>query len=346
MPDDRFWVFSICTPYGDVLVNIGNLEAHLPGKYLMKYDNREYGLDTKNPPAGFVGLIKFPMAYGLSNMRILTSRTNEDLAAIWALQAGFSVEAQDRPGNPVAPALNFSMFRSQEYLPGVNQTFEEAVLKVAAKIAAYNPPYVTGDRLWVKTKLAKAGFKNDEFIQPKGSDIGLAVASANETVEQFTAKPGVLHDVGNGWVIHDHQYIGLYNSNYEMRYQVASYLYLGLADDQCVYPSRAEEISVDQGKSILFTFAAVPKIKEGGFWSLTAYGPDQDLIENDLNRYSLGDRDALTFPDGSLVSDGEGSFQVLLQATDIEPPANWTSNWLPITAGGSNITVTLRWAEV
>jgi hypothetical protein len=110
---------------------------------------------------------------------------------------------------------------------------------------------------------------------------------------------------------------------------VAFYLYLGLIDDKCVYPGRAEEISGDQGKPILFTFAIVPKIKEGRFWSLTAYGPGQDLIENQLSRYSLGDRDTLTFPDGPLISDSEESF-LILRATDIEPPGNWSSRYVEI----------------
>ncbi|CAI6097446.1 unnamed protein product [Clonostachys chloroleuca] len=155
------------------------------------------------------------------------------------------------------------------------------------------------------TELTKADFKNNEFIQPKGSVIGLAVAillklilpralAAFIAVELYSLSP-----------------------TYEVYYQVTFYLYLGLTEDPCVYPSQAKEISGDQGKSILSTFAILPKIKDGGFWNLTAYGPDQDPIENDLSQYYLGDRDTLTFLESSLVSNGKGSFQILLQATDI-----------------------------
>lgn len=48
----------------------------------------------------------------------------------------------------------------------------------AAFLEAHNddPPYVTENRLGGMTELTKADFKNSEFIQPKGSVIGLAVA--------------------------------------------------------------------------------------------------------------------------------------------------------------------------
>ncbi|GKU13491.1 unnamed protein product [Fusarium langsethiae] len=58
----------------------------------------------------------------------------------------------------------------------------------------------------------------------------------------------------------------------------------------------------------------------------------------------VGDRSNLTFSDGTLISDGgEGPFQVLLQDSDMVPPSNWTNNWLPITPGGGEISITMRW---
>jgi hypothetical protein len=46
--------------------------------------------------------------------------------------------------------------------------------------------------------------------------------------------------------------------------------------------------------------------------------------------------------DGRLVgnsSTGDEPFDILLQAADVQPPANWTSNWLPAPAGGGSISV-------
>jgi hypothetical protein len=38
----------------------------------------------------------------------------------------------------------------------------------------------------------------------------------------------------------------------------------------------------------------------------------------------------------------DGAFQLLIQAADVSPPANWTSNWLPGPSGGGNMTSLLR----
>jgi hypothetical protein len=61
------------------------------------------------------------------------------------------------------------------------------------------------------------------------------------------------------------------------------------------------------------------------FWSVTAYGSNEFLIGNPLNRYALGDRDPLVFnPDESL--------DIWVQ---VDPPAEdrRKSNWLPVRAG-------------
>jgi hypothetical protein len=59
------------------------------------------------------------------------------------------------------------------------------------------------------------------------------------------------------------------------------------------------------------------------FWSVTAYGADDFLIDNPINRYALGDRDPLTF-------NADGSLDLYVQA---DPPTDdKRSNWLPVKA--------------
>ena len=95
-------------------------------------------------------------------------------------------------------------------------------------------------------------------------------------------------------------------------------------------------------------------MNETGFWSLTAYGADNFLIDNPYNIYALGDRSNITYPNGDRVyststatanPDQEGSFQILVQAADTPPPENWTSNWLPAPAGGGDVIALLRFYE-
>ncbi|HEU5152530.1 MAG TPA: DUF1254 domain-containing protein [Iamia sp.] len=66
-----------------------------------------------------------------------------------------------------------------------------------------------------------------------------------------------------------------------------------------------------------------------GFWSLTMYGPDQQLVDNPIDRYSIGDRTPglVWEPDGSLVID-----------IGAEPPAR-TANWLPAPIGPAAVAL-------
>ena len=60
------------------------------------------------------------------------------------------------------------------------------------------------------------------------------------------------------------------------------------------------------------------------FWSITAYGEDDFLIANPIQRFALGDRDPLHF-------NADGSLDLWIQA---EPPtAERQGNWLPVRAG-------------
>ncbi len=62
------------------------------------------------------------------------------------------------------------------------------------------------------------------------------------------------------------------------------------------------------------------------FWSITMYKlPERLLVDNPLNRYSVGDRTA------SLTPGADGSLEIYIQNTD--PGAGKTGNWLPAPAG-------------
>jgi hypothetical protein len=68
------------------------------------------------------------------------------------------------------------------------------------------------------------------------------------------------------------------------------------------------------------------------FWSLTVYGTDGFQVANPLNRFAIGDRDALQFgPDGELV----------LYVQHDDPGSGRRSNWLPAPPAG-DFTLTIR----
>jgi hypothetical protein len=67
-----------------------------------------------------------------------------------------------------------------------------------------------------------------------------------------------------------------------------------------------------------------PTLKNG-FWSITMYGPDFQLVKNSINRFSIGDRTP------GLAFNSDGSLDILIQAT---PPKGRESNWLPSPPDG------------
>jgi hypothetical protein len=72
-----------------------------------------------------------------------------------------------------------------------------------------------------------------------------------------------------------------------------------------------------------------------GFWSLTTYDDRQALVDNPLDRYSIGDWHGL-------VLDGDGSLSIRIQHGH---PNDAHSNWLPSPPGPFNLLMRLCWPQ-
>ena len=79
-------------------------------------------------------------------------------------------------------------------------------------------------------------------------------------------------------------------------------------------------------KTYVLHFSSLPPVRKGGFWSVTAYGGDDFLIDNPLNRYCINDR-------SSFRKNADGSADIILSA---EAPAE-TDNWLPAAKDGYHL---------
>ena len=70
------------------------------------------------------------------------------------------------------------------------------------------------------------------------------------------------------------------------------------------------------------------------FWSITMYSQDGYFVKNPINRFAIGDRDALK-------RNADGSIDIYLQPSS--PGADRESNWLPSQAGIFNLSLRLYW---
>jgi len=135
--------------------------------------------------------------------------------------------------------------------------------------------------------------------------------------------------------------LGRYGTDYNTRAAVAMVGLGANLPEDAIYPNTALD---QQGKALNgrhryrlhFAANALPPVK--AFWSITAYGADEFLIDNPLKRFALGDRDPLVF-------NADGSLDLWIQAT---PPdqKEATANWLPVQMGSAFLlNARLYWPE-
>lgn len=172
-------------------------------------------------------------------------------------------------------------------------------------------------------------------LQRLGSALGYrrVVAQLDDSKQLLDRSPTF-----NGWRIGYE--LGEYGTRYRQRALVAK---LGLganAPQDAIYPNLHQDpqgrpLSGEHRYVLHFARDQLPPVQ--AFWSLTLYDERQLLSANPLNRYALGDRDALRYnPDGSL--------DLYIQH---QPPAEATrrGNWLPAPEGRFNLFLRLYWPQ-
>lgn len=250
-----------------------------------------------------------------------------DYPEVHALQDGISLRALAdwQAGKPAsAPAWQVAVNKPVPPLEQMQGMRTDAFFNRLALLMVGNPPAAADGPMLVKlSRLGMAPGKPPNWGVLDLAAISLGRWLADFTVAKELKKP---RDLVRGWSTPP-AILGDYGTFYNTRAVVAM---VGLGANlpaDATYPNT----SVDAGGQALsgsrryrlhFTPGELPPVK--AFWSVTAYGSDNFLIDNPLRRYAIGDRDPLVYnPDGSL--------DLWIQAD--EPAAGKSSNWLPVKAG-------------
>jgi len=139
-----------------------------------------------------------------------------------------------------------------------------------------------------------------------------------------------------GWVGFN-RILGRYGTNYNARAAVARLAIGANPPEDAVYISSTADsagrpLNGSNRYRMHFEKANLPVVR--AFWSVTAYDQGGYFIANPINRYAIGDRDALKFnPDGSR--------DLYMQSKS--PGPDRESNWLPSGAASFNLTIRLYW---
>ena len=123
--------------------------------------------------------------------------------------------------------------------------------------------------------------------------------------------------------------IGDFGTEYTYRAMVALVGLGANTVDVAIYPKTAvDEIgaALNGEKTYTLRFASLPPTLEGGFWSVTAYGEDDFLIDNPIHRFCINDRSAFELNE-------DGTLDIVLSKN---APEN-TANWLPVSDGGFHL---------
>ena len=254
-----------------------------------------------------------------------------DYDAVHKVQAGYRLTKLANWGKPPVPVKDtFDPTVDMKTPPKVQvDTMKPGdYFHYAAELMKVNPPHVTD---WSQiARLERIGIKPGQSfdIGSLPPDIRAAVekGSADGFKQMVDALPGLAR-ITNGWQMNTTT-MGVYGNYYLKRAIVAQ---VGLGANQpedAIYPISLADAD---GKPVMGENRYVLSFKKSelppvdAFWSLTMYDADGFQVANPINRFAIGDRDALKF-------NADGSLDLYIQHED--PGAERRANWLPAPASG------------
>ena len=366
---DRYWVYPIYDSFGNTIATIGIVNNSTHGDYLIRraddvnarpgfYNDSalvQSSVDNLQDTTKYAGIVNLPTTYGTILIRFLVlQNTTSDLNIIQKYQNASSLtEIPRKASHAPSPPNNASLasLAPNGSLLGIDTP--EKLLDFASRFVLYNQPELASERQRVAGILGQAGIYSGSYTPPSGVNLTQAALIANASITADVTNPVNIRKQSNDWQISTEAYQGNFGSNYAGRASVAIAGYQQLPAQQVLYPGWrstgfTSRFSLAPNQSLLWTFSGKPSVQAQGFgfWSVTVYGDDQYLIPNPIGRSEVSDRTwNLTYQGTNQTIYGpeanatrNGPFQVLLQPADIPPPANWTSNWLPVARNFSFIS--------
>ncbi len=147
-------------------------------------------------------------------------------------------------------------------------------------------------------------------------------------------RPPTLGTIVDGWMTLS-EGMGVYGNAY-LRRAVVTLVGLGAnPPEDAVYPmlvtdADGQPLAGENDYVIHFDAGKLPPVD--AFWSVTMYDAEGYQVANEIDRFAIGDRDALQY-------NADGSLDLYLQHSN--PGPEKLSNWLPAPLGGT-LGVTMR----
>ena len=261
-----------------------------------------------------------------------------DYDAVHQVQDGYVVTPLDQWGNepqPVTVDVDPTVDMETEPLRQVNALSGADYFTLAAELLKSHPPHLTD---WsMLARLRHLGIVAGETFDP--TRIPEAVAAAIEGVpaemqgRMMTLVPSLAR-VANGWGMNTDT-MGVYG-NYYLKRAIIAMVGLGANNvDDAIYPLQiadADGNPTDGSSNYVLHFDAGQHPPVDAFWSVTMYDQEGFQVSNTIDRYAIGDRDALQLAE-------DGSLDILVQHDSPGPEAE--ANWLPAPKGPFSLCLRL-----
>jgi hypothetical protein len=262
----------------------------------------------------------------------------KDYEAVHQVQDGFTITPLSRWGQepqPVTVKIDPTVDMTTPPLEQVNRMPAGAYFAYAAELMKLHPPHLTD---WsTLTRMQRIGLEPGKSFDIETLDP--AVKQALERVpsdglKSMQAKAPTLARLVNGWQMNTDT-MGVYGDYYLKRAIVAM---MGLGANQpedAIYPMAFADAdgklpNGDNNYVLHFDKEELPPVD--AFWSVTMYDQDGFQAANPLNRFAIGDRDALRY-------NADGSLDLYLQHESPGPERE--ANWLPAPRGPLGVTMRL-----
>lgn len=337
---DRYYLLPFMDAYSNVFASPGTRTTGTAAQNFMIV-----GPNWKGEVPAELSLIQAPTEMVWMLGRIQVNDEEDGATTVRAIQDSMRLIPYSAYGNPEYEAPKGQLdpnFQETTPVKAIRALDLNAYFNRLSDLMVENPP-ADRDSAMVR-KMEKLGLVPGKPFELNSDNLILRTKLKalpefiHKRMEKRRAEPDT-NLLRNGWSIATDG-IGEYGTEY-LRRAFINFIALGAnLPEDAVYPNLIYDINGEplNGKrryQIHFDADQLPPVK--AFWSLTVYNADEFLVENEYNRFALGDRDELNYNE-------DGSLDLYIQAE--VPPAEDQVNWLPTPKEGPFfMTLRLYWPE-
>lgn len=328
---NRYYLLPMLDMWSDVFA--------VPGKRTSGTSAAHFGVIPKGwngtLPEG-VQPIESPTAYVWIIGRTQTNGP-KDYEAVNQVQDGYQITPLSAWGKTWEPPVSIDPTIDMKTPPliQVNTMSAAQYFSYGAELIKLNPPHITD---WsMIARLNRIG-----IISGQSFDFSTAPPAIQTVLKQAVVdglklmqeKIPTLARVVNGWQMNTDT-MGVYG-NYYLKRAIVAMVGLGANQPQdaiyplCLADADGKPLEGSNHYVLHFTKDELPPVE--AFWSVTMYDSEGFQVQNNLNRFAIGDRDALKY-------NTDGSLDLYIQPDS--PGSDKESNWLPSPSAGV-LGITMR----